>query len=516
MTVELTGLTKRYGATTALDSVDLTVESGEVHALLGHNGAGKSTLIKCLGGSVRPTSGTIALDGRPLENLTPRSAIDAGISVIYQHLGLIDGLTVSENLFLGNELTAGLFVRSRSQRIVAAESLARIGADIDPDIPVGALSSGGRQMVAIAKAIQRDAKLLILDEPTAALSPVEAAALGRLVLQLRAEGLAILYVTHLLNEVMTLADRVTVLRNGRAVWAAHMAGTAKGDLVRAISDSAGEAPAEASNVDRSGVPALRVPAAADGVDLEVFPGEIVALYGLMGAGRTKLLESVYGSRPSSRREVELSGEAVTLGSPGAALAAQVALVPADRHSQGLFLSLPAQENSVTRAMAMLARLGFRSPTREREVFDEAASLMSLKPHNPALPAERFSGGNQQKILISRWVTSASDARILLVDDPTQGVDVGARTEIYAVLRDLAREKGMAILVSTNEPEEVIALADRCAFMADGAVTGIVDVPGTTAEELLSTIHPSDADDHSDATASPSPGNRTTTRETEAA
>ncbi|MFB2583433.1 sugar ABC transporter ATP-binding protein [Herbiconiux liukaitaii] len=495
MTVELRGLTKRYGATTALDSVDLTIASGEVHALLGHNGAGKSTLIKCLGGSERPTSGTISMDGRPLIGLTPRSAIDAGISVIYQHLGLIDRLNVTENLFLGEEHTVGLFIRARDQRTVAAESLRRIGADVDPSAPVVELSSGQRQMVAIAKALQRDAKLLILDEPTAALSPVEAAGLGALVSQLRSEGIAILYVTHLLNEVMALADQVTVLRNGRAVWAAQLADIGKRDLVAAISDHAQDAPAERAVIDRSGVAALRVPAGTPmggtdtGLELAVHPGEIVGLYGLIGSGRTRLLESIYGSRRRSRIAVELAGASVRITEPLDALKHGVALVPGDRHKQGLFETLSAQENTVTRVMGLLAKGVFRSARAERSVFDEAASLMSLKPHNGALPAGRFSGGNQQKLLIARWVNPSSDARVLLVDDPTQGVDVGARAEIYEVLRTLAREKGMAILFSTNEPEEIIALADRVALMEGGTIHRVIDVADTTAEELLDAIHP---------------------------
>ncbi|MCA4132556.1 sugar ABC transporter ATP-binding protein [Arthrobacter sp. M4] len=502
MTVSLTDLTKRYGATTALENVSLTIKSGTVHALLGHNGAGKSTLIKCLGGSIRPSSGTIRLNGSTLAHLSPRSAIDAGISIIYQHLGLIDHLTVAENMFLGTELTSGPFVKSRKQVAIAAKSLARIGSRIDPSTPIAELSSGQRQMVAIAKAIQRDAQLLVLDEPTAALSPVEARALGALVGRLRSEGLAILYVTHLLNEVMALADEVTVLRNGQAVWASDMRTVEKADLVRVISESSDTAPRDTHVIDRSGKPALAVTSIDTRADvdslgaekstslpIEVYPGEIVGLYGLIGSGRTRLLESLYGARTDSRVQFELNGLGATAQAPRDALAKGIALVPADRHKQGLFLSLPAQENTVTSVMSLLSRTGFRHVARERDVFNDVANLMSLRPHNGSLAADRFSGGNQQKLLISRWVNQASKAQVLLVDDPTQGVDVGARGEIYRVLRQLARLKGMGILFSTNEPEEIMALADRCAVIERGRVSQVIDVSDTNAEILLSTIHP---------------------------
>ncbi len=491
MTVSITGLSKRYGATLALDGVDLEIRSGEVHALLGHNGAGKSTVIGCLGGRIAPTQGTIVIDGQEHTALDPRSAIASGIAVIYQHLSLIDSLTVAENLFLGQERTAGsLVIRKGEQRSAAAAALARIGADISPDAVVGELSMGRRQQVEIAKALQRDARLLILDEPSAALSPVESARLGELVLQLRDEGIAILYVTHLLGEVMRLADRATVLRNGRAVWSSEMAGLTKADIVYAVSGGVHASRVAPAAFD-DGVPALelrnlRTEGLAP-VDLAVQPGEIICLYGLIGSGRTRLLETVFGRRRGDGI-VRVDGETVRVRTPDEALRAGVALVPADRAKQGLFGSLPASENIVTRAMRALGRLGVRDVAAERSLVRDAFSAMSVRPATPDLAASRFSGGNQQKVLIGRWVNSASAVRVLLLDDPTQGVDVAARGEIYDAIRALVAERRIAVIYATNEPEEVLALAHRCIVMRDGAVVDSVALDDADEEALLALIH----------------------------
>jgi ABC-type sugar transport system ATPase subunit len=491
MTVTITGLTKRYGATLALDGVDLEIRSGEVHALLGHNGAGKSTVIGCLGGRTAPTRGVIDIDGEQHTALDPRASIAGGVAVIYQHLSLIDSLTVAENLFLGQERTAGgALVRRREQKRQAADALARIGADISPDAVVGELSMGQRQQVEIAKALQRDARLLILDEPSAALSPVESQRLGELVLQLKSEGIAILYVTHLLNEVVRLADRATVLRNGRVVWSADMAGVSKADVVAAVSGGAHDARV-APPAPEAGEPALRLRGfAAEGLaplDLDVQPGEIVCLYGLIGSGRTRLMETLFGRRPS-RGDVRVDGRAVRVRTPDDALRAGVALVPADRAKQGLFGSLSASENIVTRAMGALGRLGGRDFAAERGLVARAFEAMSVRPDTPDLAASRFSGGNQQKILIGRWVNAASRVKVLLLDDPTQGVDVGARAEIYQTIRALAAERRVAIVYATNEPEEVLALAHRCVVMRDGAVVDSVSLDGADEESLLALIH----------------------------
>ncbi len=494
MGLVLQGLTKRYGATLALDGVDLTIASGTVHGLLGHNGAGKSTLIKCLGGATAPTAGTMELDGEPLVDLTPRRAIASGVAVIYQHLSLVGNLSVADNLFLGQEVrSGGVLVHARHQREAAAATLAELGSTISPRTLVRDLPIGQRQLVEVAKALQRNAKLLVLDEPTASLAGDEAARLVELVERLRDRGLAILYVTHLLAEVTRLADRVSTLRDGRQVFEADLAGLTTADLAASISGRGASRP-PAPPAPPADPPVVLRTRGLQGrgmgpVDLTLRAGEVVALFGLVGSGRTRILETLYRG---GTQETEVDGRRVDVGSPAKSLRAGICLVPGDRRTQGLFGRLSALDNSVFGVLGRLGRGPWRSRRGERRAFGEVARHVALRPLAPDLPVDSFSGGNQQKVLISRSLQEGERLRVLLLDEPTQGVDVGARAEINDVVHGLAA-RGAAVLFATNEADEVLALAHRCLVVRDGRVVEELDVRDLQARDLVVRLH--DSPDH---------------------
>ncbi|WP_416974838.1 sugar ABC transporter ATP-binding protein [Streptomyces sp. 4F14] len=488
--LRIRGLSKSFGGVRALDGVDLTVPMGQVHALLGHNGAGKSTLIKCLGGALTPDAGTIEIGGTPHTRLTPRASIDAGVAIIFQSLSVVDTLTVTENIFLGQEWTRYGRIDRRAQEEVAAGLLERVAATCSPRQRVGELPMGQRQLVEIAKALSRSASVLVLDEPTAALSTAESDALAERVEDLRTQGLAIVYVTHLLAEVERLADEVTVLRDGRVTHHSAVAGKTRRELVEAIAGRPTEEPSASTRVPgppRLTVDALRGPGFGP-VSLTVGEGERVALFGLTGSGRTRILETLYGRRRAADGTVRVGGRPVAPVRPADALGAGIALVPADRRRQALFPVLGAQDNVLLPSVRNFARLGARSLAAERRVFTALAEAVALRPARPRLPAAAFSGGNQQKLVLGRWINDARHPDVLLLDEPTQGVDVGARQEIYHVVSSLAAERGTAVLFASSDPEEVVALADRCLIVAAGRVVNELSGTGLTEQALLSAVH----------------------------
>ncbi|MFB6847353.1 sugar ABC transporter ATP-binding protein [Streptomyces sp. NPDC056373] len=567
--LRISGLTKSFGGVRALDGVDLTVPAGQVHALLGHNGAGKSTLIKCLGGAYPPDAGTIEVGGTSYTRLTPRESIASGVAIIFQTLSVVDALTVAENIFLGQEWTRHGRIDRRAQEEVAAGLLERVAAKCSPRDRVADLPMGQRQLVEIAKALSRSAAVLVLDEPTAALSGTETDALAERVEDLRAQGLAIVYVTHLLGEVERLADAVTVLRDGRVAHHATVAGRSRRELVEAIAGSPAQhvrprprdeakhvrprpqdetqhvrprphddpqarsvrprprtedrgrdqapdaqqaasaqarpraqglgharaqhahaAPAAAGAAQgrpRLAVDALRGPGFGP-VDLTVAAGERVGLFGLIGSGRTRVLETLYGRRRATAGAMRVGDRTVSPSRPADALAAGIALVPADRRAQGLFPTMTAQDNALLPSVRPLSRFGVRALRSERRVFGALADAVGLRPARPGLAAGAFSGGNQQKLVLGRWINEARHVDVLLLDEPTQGVDVGARQEIYRVVSTLAEERGTAVLFASSDPEEIVALADRCLIVARGRIVGELSGAELTEQALLSAVH----------------------------
>jgi ABC-type sugar transport system ATPase subunit len=494
MTVAIRGLSKAFGGAAALSGVDFDVNAGEVHALLGPNGAGKSTLIRCLSGAVAPDAGEIAIGDRVFAALTPKLAIEAGVAVIYQNMSLIPSLSVSENIFLGDELTSwGLVRRSEQRARVTALLHTLLGsAEIDPDAQVGSLPMATRQLVEVAKALNRaQVQLLILDEPTAALTETEAQVIFDRLRTLRSQGLHIIYITHRLAEVFEIADRVTVLRDGKVVLAGQPVSNL--DPAAVVTAIAG---ARVIHPERADVGAVAPVLTVEGltgtrfgpIDLQVGAGEVVGLFGALGSGRTELLETIFGSRRPTGGRVLVNGRVVDPRKPAGAIAEGIALVPADRLRQALFGELDAIDNILLPSYARLAFLGFRRWRSERQLFANAARETSFPPALSRRRGRQLSGGTQQKVIVGRWLKSARPVSVFMMDEPTQGVDIGTRGELYRIILETARRDGRAVLFVSSDHEEVVALADRALVMKEGRVVAEFQRSNLTEDDLIHAAH----------------------------
>lgn len=498
MGVEVRGLTKSYGGVDVLKGVDLSVVDGEIHTLLGANGAGKSTLIKCVSGAVRPDSGVIEIDGEVYGSLTPHEAQRAGVAVIYQELSGAASLDLVDNIFLGSEIRFGPFVRRKREKVVAREWLGRLGVAIAPTTSLGALDNAERQIVEIVKALCRDPRLLILDEPTAALTERETTRLGSQVRQLREHGLPLLYVTHRLREVFELGDRVTVLRGGRVVLSRRVEECTEAELVSAIvgrmqggrAKRARDAGSKAAGEPLLSVSGLVGPGIGP-IDLAIRPGEIVGLFGLVGSGRTEILETLFGVRPVHAGVVRARGAEVRLTRPQDAIAVGIALVPSDRLQKSLFLSLSAFDNVLLPRLKRLAGRVFRRRGAEERSFATTVKTLKLQPPRGDLEAGHFSGGNQQKLVLGRWFPDEAGVyHVLLLDEPTQGVDVGARSDLYAALRTFV-EGGRAVVMSSSEPQELIQLCDRIAVLGSGRIVADLQTAEVDERRLIELMQGAD-------------------------
>jgi ABC-type sugar transport system ATPase subunit len=486
--LRVAGVEKSYPGVQALAGVDLSVDSGEVHALLGENGAGKSTLMKVIAGSVTPDAGSMEVEGNPVRFGSPEDARERGIGIVYQELSLVPQLSVGENVLLGRwpQTGRGLVDWDRLYS-EARRHLDRIGLDVDPRRPVRELGMAERQLVEIAKALSGEASILLLDEPTSALSDPEAHRLFRIIEDLKSSGVAIIYVSHRLSEILEIADRITVLRDGRKVATVSAAGVQESQLAQMMIGGELSRKGERAAPERRAVEngtvlharALARPPRLKPVDLELKEGEIVAVFGLVGAGRTRLARTLFGLEPATGGSLELFGEEVEIKSPADAIAAGLGYVGEDR-SAGLVPRLSVA-NNIT--LASLNRIG-RGPVldfgRERELARQHAEDLAVRAPSLDHLVETLSGGNQQKVMLARW--TCSRARILILDDPTRGIDVGAKEEVFRLVRRLAGE-GLATLYLTSEIREARKLADRLLVMAGGRIVGKF-APGTSEERIM--------------------------------
>ena len=495
--LQMRGIKKRYGGVHALRGVDFDLRAGEVHALLGENGAGKSTLMNVLSGVIAPDSGELLVAGIDAQFASPRDAQARGIATIFQELDLVSGLSVASNLFLGRELlTAAQTLDNARMRQQASARLEAAGIRLDPSVRVAELGIGQRQMVAIAKALSYASKILVMDEPTAALSAAEAERLFEVIRELAGRGVAIVYISHRLEEVARVADRVTVMRDGKIVGE-RPATVPQGELVsllvgRPLAElfppRAATTGAELLRLDRAhyvvGNPASgwRLPAE---VSLAVHAGEIVGLAGIMGAGRTELLSALYGTGPAGRwtgptdTPVAVAGRPARLGSIAAARRAGFAFVTDDRRGSGLMLRQSVARNTVASVLARLSPFGLMSRGRETRAVAGAIRQFDVRPPRGDLIVGNLSGGNQQKVVFAKEMLT--NPRLLLLDEPTRGVDVGAKAEIYQRLRELTAQ-GLGVLVASSELPELVGLCDRIVVMREGRT--VAEFPGGADEHAI--------------------------------
>ena len=481
----MSGIVKLFPGVRALDGVDLDVIPGEVHCLLGQNGAGKSTLIKVLSGAHHPDEGTIEWQGEPVRLPTPMSAMRLGIATIYQELDLVEDLTVAQNISLGHEPSRLGFDRRHAERDAAEALLLRLGhPEISPSATVRSLPAAGKQIVSMARALSREVRLMIMDEPSAVLDQKEVARLFGVIRDLTRQGVAVIYISHRLEEIRTIGDRVTVLKDGRTVATGLPAKTTPTAQVitlmtgRTIEYVFPTRP----GVDTSGEPALvvseisRAREFAD-VSFTVHPGEVVGLAGLVGSGRSEILETVYGARRAESGSVTLNGVTLRAGSVPSAVSHGMGLCPEERKSQALLLDQPVVNNVTLPSLREFSRAGFLARHDETAAAATQIEALEMRPADPGRDARTLSGGNQQKVVLARWLLKG--CRVLLLDQPTRGVDVGARSELYAVIRELA-DSGVGVLLVSSEVPEVLGLSDRVLVIRDGCV--VHDGPAQELDE----------------------------------
>ncbi len=483
--LRMKGITKTFPGVRALSDVNFSVDYGRVHAIVGENGAGKSTLMKILGGVHLPTSGTTEIDGVEVRLRKPADAQRHGVRMVHQELNLVPDLTVAENVYLGRMPRKALFVDKAAMVRDTRAVLADIGASIDPRARVGDLTISQQQLVEIAKAYSASPRIIVLDEPTSSLSDHETTALLRILRRMRDSGIAIIYISHRLKEVLDIADEVTILRDGAMIETRPAAGITAAQMIQLMvgRDVTNVFPKIPSQI---GAPVLRVSDLSDGkkfenISFEVRAGEILGLTGLVGAGRTEVARAIFGLAPMTSGTIEIHGKPVRIGSPAAAIKAGIAYVPEDRKGDGIIPEMVVRENVSLPVLKSMSRFGRIRMRADRRLAAKYARDLSIMPPDPERKVSLLSGGNQQKAVIAKWL-SAKPA-VLILDEPTRGVDVGAKAEIHRIIGELVAS-GMAVVMISSEMPEVMGVCDRVVVMRDGLASAPLTRADLTEERIM--------------------------------
>ncbi|WP_342469608.1 sugar ABC transporter ATP-binding protein [Ureibacillus sp. FSL K6-3587] len=484
--IEMTGISKAFNGNAVLKNVQFNLKDGEIHALMGENGAGKSTLMKILGGIHSNDAGEIKVDGQPVHFKSPKDAEKHGIVIIHQELNILPDLTVAENLFLGKEKTFGFgILKNKEMDQEAQELLAKLGLDIHPKTMAGDLSVGKQQIIEIAKAIASNAKYIIMDEPTAALTDREIRTLFETIRELKAKGISFVYISHRMEEIFSICDRITILRDGQYVGERNIPETNFDEIVammvgRELGERFPERKAEIGDVKLE-VQNLTVKGLFENVSFNVRKGEVVGMAGLMGAGRTEVAETIFGYRRAHGGDILIDGKKVSIKTPIDAMKHKIGYVTEDRKTKGLVLDFSIQENVSLANLKKVSSSGVVNKEKETSLVNQYIQQLKIRTSSPKQSAKSLSGGNQQKVVLAKWL--GTEPEVLILDEPTRGVDIGAKKEIYQIINDLA-QAGVAILMISSELPEIIGMADRVLVMHEGKITGQVSKEEMTQERIM--------------------------------
>ena len=486
MNIEMTGIMKSFGTNQVLNNAGFFLRDGEVHALMGENGAGKSTLMKILTGVYTKDGGIVKVNGQEVNYSNPQEAEAAGIVFIYQELNVMFDLTVEENLFMGKEITKGFGIcDKKAMRAKAEEVLERMGVSIPVDTVMSDLSVGQQQMIEICKALLVDAKVIIMDEPTAALTQSETAALFEVIENLRDRGVSIVYISHRMEEIFELCDRITVLRDGQYIDTCEINDITMDDVVKMMigreigerypsrNHSVGKTVFEVNGLSRKG--------AFNDVSFTVGAGEVLGVSGLMGAGRTEIMQAIFGYLPADSGEILIDGQPVKIKNPMDAMKAGIGFITEDRKVEGLMLDKTIRENIALANLGTISGSGVVSRAKEKSLISRGIEEFKIRCFGTEHECGNLSGGNQQKVVLAKWIYT--EPKILILDEPTRGVDIGAKKEIYNVINDMAR-KGVAIIMVSSELPEILGMSDRVMVVREGDVRGILNIENASQESIM--------------------------------